>query len=1180
MPTFDAGNIQATATLDRTPFQRSLEAAIREGKSFDGTTYTANLDLNYQQLDRKMTLAKAKLDQFAGTKYTAKLDADRSGVSRAVDAAQRELGRAGGKNINIKADLDSQPVMRKLAEIEAAANRTADSIGSGFTSQFQKLKFGAIFGGITLGAAVAGPTLIGLAGGLGVVATAALGVGSALKAYSASQKTADKTAAAGGATALSNSITIRNAQQAIQDARRQAGRAAEDSARSVAQAAAQEVRAAADVVKAQGEMAQARKDATRALEDAQQKVNDFTMTLEDAVVAEMRAAEEKQKVDQNSNSTMLDKREAMDRLIDAENRVQDINRQQKRDLEDLNSLQKKGVEGSDQVVSAKDRVAAAEQSLKDAQQATADAQRNAARSQEDSARSVSRAVQALADAQAQQGAAAEKASAKNDDFKQAMDKLSPAGQKVVRTLIDLKDGYDRISSESQGALFPGMTRALESLHQLEGPTVAGFKAIGKELSNTGDRASDLFKNPLFQSQWQQALENGAPVVGALGDAVVNLIGDFVKFGATARPVSDGVASAIGSLETGVDRFFSNFAPKSKEAGDTFTSFGVIVSDVLGGLGTFVGDFVTAWSNVRTSVEPAVRELIDVFGQLSGQGLGSFAASMGVVLTVVDGVLHAIEPFAGLLGGLTGDILAANLAFKIFAGPLGAVIKMFGAFRPSLMAANILGIVPAFAKAGVEIDKTTGKVVRNTDGLSKSSLAWGKVSGKVAEAGKYIPIIGLAIAGVSEIIDQTVPGLDDLAKGMLDGGDAAVKASDQFQAYRDGSLSFSNAMNALFGSSETDVVKKARELYDAMTPLQQATQNNTKAANDYQYALKHFGDQSIVTRDAANKYKQTTLDLKQAQYEAEQATKSHTEQIRDQQDAMLASEGSRIGYERSMLRVKDAQDALTTALKENKPESEAVKQAQLDYQQALLDSVTAAGSYADAQTALLSPAQQVAAHTQAINDQLVILATQTGTALPPELQKMINKMSDADLATYGVSVKVDKLGNKVLGLPPGKTLTFATDADRAAQSVNNLAGAVSNVAGSYKHWMDNYINLITTMNNNPVPSGAVDSPAGFGFIGHRAGGGPFVPGQPTVVGEQGPELVFPDRAAFVATAQQSKAILSGVAVGANGAARTDTAGLEARVASLEQMWAAGLRVTFDSGSLETGLIRADRRRVTR
>ena len=1187
MATFNAGDIQATASLDRTPFQRSLDAAIREGRRFDGMQFTAQLDADYRQVDRKLSLVKAKLQQFAGNKYTAKLDIDRSMFARAMSSADADLKRmGGGKDFRFSADLNSQPVLQKLQEIENAANRTADSIGSGFTSSFQKVKYTAIFSGITLGATAAAPALASLVAGLGVVGSSAAGVGAAVKAYAKEQKDADKVAASGAAAAVSNAIALRNAQQQIGDARRNQARVAVDAQRRIAEAERQEIDAARDLVSAQKRIETARREATRALQDAIDKAAGWALSQEAATVAVMRAEERRKEVFMDGASTDLDKREAVLNLAEAQHRMNEILKEGARDQEDAADAVRKGVEGSDQVVSAKEAERDAQERLADTQRSTSQAYLDAARSQEDAARGVDRALQGLADVQAQQAASAGTAAAKSNEFAEAMEKLSPAGQKFVRQLLAMKAGYDRLSATSQGALFPGMTRMLQAFQQLEPEITAGFREIGGALSDTGDRAASLMQNPVFKGDLVQAFKAGRPIISAFGDSVIDLTGDFVKFGASAMPLTEGVGQGIRNMSDGFGEFFLNMIPKTRELGSMFASLGTIAGDMLGGLGTLTGQVGAAWAKVRDELEPAIQKLIDLFLKFTGEGLGSFAEGMEIVLGAVGLALDVLEPLVGFMGDLGGKVLAAYVAFKLFAGPVGAVVGLFSKLAPTAVAAKIYSTLPAFARANTELDKTTGKVNQNADAANRGSVAWGKVGGAAVSAGKNIPLIGVAVAALAAIWDQMIPSTEDMAKGFLAGGQAAKDAADKIstleevsnRGFWDRFLNFGDNMRYLFGPSMGEAAQKARELYNAMSPLEQAQSRNTKAQNDYEYALKTFGAQSSVTKEASEKYKRTTQDVAKAQWDAEQATRSHTEKIRDQQDAMVAAEGGRIGYERSLLRIKEAQQRLTEALAQYKPGSDEVKQAQLDLEQAMLDSVSAAASWSDAQTQLLDPASRLAAHTDAVTRQLIILATQAGSALPPELQKTINKMGESELAAYGVTVTVDEMGNKILSLPPGKSLSFPTDASQATRSIHDLAGAVDRVSGSYKGWMDSYLGLIQTMINNPMPDpSGMGTPSGYGFIGHRAGGGSFAPKVPTMVGEIGPELVFPDRASFVATHQQSKDIMRGFS---NGSSTVDMSGVESRLAALESLFLGGLHVTFDANSLETGLILAGRDRDRR
>lgn len=1182
MATFNAGDIQATASLDRTPFMRDLDAAIREGRAFEKMTFTAKADLDYSQVDRKLALSKAKLQQFSGTKYTAKLDADRSSLARGLQSAEAELRRlGGGKDLKFNADLDASPVLRKLDEIAQASNRTADSIGSGFTSSFQKIKFGAIFAGITLGAAGATPAIVGLAAAFGIAGMAASGISKALQAYSAQQKAIEKGTGASTASTLSNARAIRDAQQGIADARKNQARVAEDSGERIAAADRDVVEAERDVQAATKKTADARKDATRALEDAIDKQAGYALSQEAAIVAIMRAEEERQKVFMDGASTDLDKREAELNLNEAISRQVGLQKQQNRDTEDFIDLQAKGVEGSDQVLAAKEAERNAANRLADAQLAQSKANRDAGRAQEDAAIQVAKAVQNLQDAQASQAAAAADAAEKTDQFAEAMAKISPAGQLVVKQLLDMKAGLDRLQNASEGAIAPGFVRALQGVQSLEPAVTKGIQAIGGALSDSADKAGELFATPLFQGELESALVNTAPLVETIGDSVVQLINDFVHFGATASPIIDGVDGLLQKTVDGLGGFFDEVGADAAAVGQTFDSFGTIIGDILRGLGVLTGDFASGWSSARSSIEPAIASLIAVFNDFSGGALSSFSDGFSVVLNVVKVFLDIIKPVAGVLGGIAGDVIAATLAFKLFAGPITKIIALFGSLSTANIASKLFAAAPAFATVGTSIDKTTGKI---TAAEGKTTTAFSKIAGGAIGAAKYVPLVGIAVAALSETFDAFVHDSDELADAMLKGGQAAADASKTLAEYND-STSIGNPLNKAFGASTDEVTKKMQDLRAAMTPVQRAQQDVTAAQNDLTYAQKTYGDQSVQAKTATSLLAYATRDLKDRQYEAEEATKSLTEKIRDQQDAAINAAGGQIAFERSTIRVRDAQRDLDEKRKSSTTTADELREAELQVEQAMLDSLTAATSLAAANSAGLLPSEAAANSAAYFNTQLMNLSATAGTSLPPKLQDMINKFSDADIKAAGASYKVDDLGNKIIQLPTPRPLDFPNNADVAATAMDKLRDSVKGVAGAYTTWMDNYIKLIRAMQNNPVP--AADSGlSGFNFneIQTRAVGGYFNPGQPTLVGEQGPELVFPSRRAFVATSVQSRAIKAGVEAGAaraggmNSVAAAD--GTTAVVDEFRAIFAGGLRVKFDTGSLETGTILAQRRRDSR
>ena len=93
MATFDAGKIEATLDLDRTPFQRGMAMARREAAAWEGHTFTANLDLDTANVRRELAIIRRQVRQWDGSTYSANLDVNTAGAR--AELAQMNSARAG-----------------------------------------------------------------------------------------------------------------------------------------------------------------------------------------------------------------------------------------------------------------------------------------------------------------------------------------------------------------------------------------------------------------------------------------------------------------------------------------------------------------------------------------------------------------------------------------------------------------------------------------------------------------------------------------------------------------------------------------------------------------------------------------------------------------------------------------------------------------------------------------------------------------------------------------------------------------------------------------------------------------------------------------------------------------------------------------------------------------------------
>ncbi|HJV15612.1 MAG TPA: phage tail tape measure protein [Propionibacteriaceae bacterium] len=136
-----------------------------------------------------------------------------------------------------------------------------------------------------------------------------------------------------------------------------------------------------------------------------------------------------------------------------------------------------------------------------------------------------------------------------------------------------------------------------------------------------------------------------------------------------------------------------------------------------------------------------------------------------------------------------------------------------------------------------------------------------------------------------------------------------------------------------------------------------------------------------------------------------------------------------------------------------------------------------------------------------------LADTVGGYASPKFVEMIGRMSDAQLAAYGVTRAVDGTGKAVLTLPGGKTITIDTNAGKVVSDLSGVRIAVNNLPTQkfFTYYMDTVVRGPGPGSLNSL-TGALRgaNAAGGAVVGHAAEGGPR--GGLTMVNERGRELL--------------------------------------------------------------------------
>ncbi len=502
---------RSRATLALTSAQQRL-LAIEKQHGKESENYARGL----------LTLQRRQLDlDSSSNRYIialGRVNDEQNAVSGAAESVSGALGGLGGalKSLASQATTLAQgglgTVAGKIAQIGTITPTVTSAIGfllgavSNLTSGLISL-VGPLLNAASAAAAI--PQAFSVAAGAIATFMAAFsGIGDALSAGIEQQENAGK-------AAKQNADAQRNAARAIQNALR----ALKDAHEAVAEAIRNEQ-------KAQKAITEARKEARRELEDMNDALEDMALRQRGASLSVEEARRRLQEVMLDPASDNLARAQAQLAYDEALEQMDDVRRESERAKKDTAEANKKGVEGSDRVVAALEAHRDALKAVKDAQEG------------------VKRAEEALADARRSAATSTAAATAGVDKFAQAMNDLSPAGQRFVRLLLGMRDEMQRLKFAAQEGLLPGLGEALTTMLKLVPLAEKGLFQFGQTMANTAKKGANLLTSDEFMPMWQRLLRSNNKLLRLGGDAFLNLVEAVVYLMDAARPFTEWLAKSI------------------------------------------------------------------------------------------------------------------------------------------------------------------------------------------------------------------------------------------------------------------------------------------------------------------------------------------------------------------------------------------------------------------------------------------------------------------------------------------------------------------------------------------------------------------------------------------------------------------------------------------------------------
>lgn len=778
---------------------------------------TAGVDLDAGAAHAELGSIQRDLQKLNASSADVQVRADSAAALSQVRAMQAETSRLDGRTANVRVNADVAGALTAIAAVGAAlaALPAVASIGLGVGA------LGAAFGAAGAGAlafgAVAGPSLSRVNEALKESESASGGAGGAMK--SAGQKAAEAASSALRLAEAQDRVRdaaygVRMAQRAVgdalrnvrdkQDALRQAQEAAGLAGARVSEVAEAGARRVADaersVQDAHRATQRAVEDLTRARERAQERLEDLALATEGGALAEERAQMAIRRARQNlarvtqpgSGASATDKEDAELAVREAEFALKRLKESNADLAAERAKADAQGVEGSDEVRSAKEALEAATRREADAERAVAEARTQAARdvsaAQRDAAeaaRDVARAQRDVRDAlrdvqdaqrkvteaerdqlrakqrlrleQLQQKAAVEQAGKAAGGAARKMAELSKEERALAKDVKKFQDTYEKWQRSLQPDAFPVIRSGMDLL-------TTGMK-IGTPLVRASAGAFgqflDTVNEELQGEQWgrffDELTEQAPRAIEGLGNATLNVAGGLAGVVQAFLPYTGDLMTWVEDItqkfETwgqnlGGSNEFQRFLAYAREngpkVGEIVSNLGEAVGKILqagAGPGAGVLDFLVGLSEKLAGMDPAqVEAIAKGVGAIFAAAKAGAALKIGAFVLLAD-VLSRMSP---------GQIETVALAIA------GIVVAVKG-----FQAAS--GVVGWFNNLSGAMGKT-GKAADTMKGKLSGAFTGGLIVGGVTLAIGALGRLDESLLGLNPDIDKLAKGIDAFMKG--------------------------------------------------------------------------------------------------------------------------------------------------------------------------------------------------------------------------------------------------------------------------------------------------------------------------------------------------------------------------------------------------------------------------------
>lgn len=506
----------------------------------------------------------------------------------------------------------------------------------------------------------------------------------------------------------------------------------------------------------------------------------------------------------------------------------------------------------------------------------------------------------------------------------AMEQLSPAGQALVDQLFGLRDEWRQLRDVSQGALFPGLSSALDDMEKrlpdFERILVNVNQAVGDMLAD----GAESLGSPRWDDFFTFIATDAPPAIAAMGSSLGNVASAMSDLWMAFDPLNDSFGAWLVDSTAGLEEWaqglagtdgFRDFVAYIRDTGpqvaETLAAVATAVVRIAEAAAPLGGPVLAALEGVATTIAaiassdagPAIMATVTALallrrGMATMESVQATTWAQGVkgANTFGQKVAAARVPLlqtGAALGGLALATSDAADGFALTNTASGAMLGMLGGpWGAAVGGAVGLMLDLTSSTGGFEVnvdsltatlDQQTGAITENTSAFAANELEKQGVLTAAQQLGLSLSDVTEASLGNADALSRVTSALAFAESGFFDADGRVQVSTGTLLDFRDKAGLVTGAVGVMASKVE-DGQGKVRRMADATDEASGAFKRGASAAQDFSSAVDRLNN-LLERRSSLRDYEAAIDDFTKSLKENGRTFDINTEKGRANQAAL-------------------------------------------------------------------------------------------------------------------------------------------------------------------------------------------------------------------------------------------------------------------------------------------------------